>query len=320
VIGRSIDELRNLRSVVSRSLLLGVIPAFALALLAGMALSQRVQRRIVSANEIFDRIMRGNLQERLPVLNKADDFDRLAISVNRMLDEIERLVKQIKGATDSIAHDLRTPLTRMHTRLERSRTEGHADGNIDDVVDHALADLDLTLGIISALLRIAEIEDGRRRSAFSIVDMAMVARTVAELYEPIAEEKNLTLAVSIEAVPPIRGDYELLIEAIANLLDNAIKFTPAGGRVAIEVTKTVDGGVIVRVADSGTGIPTEERAAVFQRFYRARQSRHIPGYGLGLSMVQAIADLHGFTIAISDGNPGAVIDVTCRPASELSAA
>ena len=229
VIGRSIDELRNLRSVVMRSLLLGVFPALALAFAVGGLLSQRTQRKIVTANEVVDRIMRGNLHERLPVPSKTDDFDRMAAGINRMLDEIERMVKQIKGVTDSIAHDLRTPLTRMHTRLERTRSEGHAPGDIDEVVDRALSDLDLTLGIITALLRIAEIEDGQRRSAFSIVDLAAVVHTVSELYEPIAEEKDLKLEVDARSVPPVRGDYELLIEAVANLVDNAIKFTPAGG-------------------------------------------------------------------------------------------
>ncbi len=320
VIGRSIDELRNLRSIVIRSLLLGVIPALAMAFAVGGLLSQRTQRRIVGANAVIDRIMHGNLDERLPVRQGADDFDRISLSINRMLDEIERMVRQIKGVTDSIAHDLRTPLTRMHTRLERTRIEGHAPGDIDEVVDRALGDLDLTLGIITALLRIAEIEDGQRRSAFTIVDLATVVHTVTELYEPIAEEKNLKLEIDASAVPPVRGDYELLIEAVANLVDNAIKFTPPYGLVRIALSQPEPGRVTLRVADTGPGIPENERRAVFQRFYRARQALPFRGHGLGLSLVQAIADLHGFTINISDGRPGAVFDMACQAISRQSAA
>jgi signal transduction histidine kinase len=235
-----------------------------------------------------------------------------------MLDEIERLVKQIKGVTDNIAHDLRTPLTRMHARLERSRAE--APANIDEVVDRALGDLDLTLGIITALLRIAEIEDGRRRAAFTVVDLAAVIRTVADLYEPIAEDKDITLEVDIRPVPPVHGDYELLIEAIANLVDNAIKFSPAGGRVSVKLFQAEAGRAAIRVADTGPGIAEQERGAVFQRFYRSRQAISVRGHGLGLSLVQAIADLHDFTVTISDGHPGAVFDVACRTISKESAA
>lgn len=320
VIGRSIDELRNLRFLVMRSLLLGVFPALALAFAVGGLLSQRTQRKIVAANAVVDRIMRGSLHERLPVPDKADDFDRMAVGVNRMLDEIERMVRQIKGVTDNIAHDLRTPLTRMHTRLERTRSESHAPGDIDEVVDRALGDLDLTLGIITALLRIAEIEDGQRRSAFAIVDLAAVVHTVAELYGPIAEEKDLTLEVDARSVPPVRGDYELLIEAVANLVDNAIKFTPSGGRVAVALSQAEGGRAMIRVSDTGPGVPADERRAVFQRFYRSRQALPFRGHGLGLSLVQAIAELHDFTVTISDGHPGAIFEMACQTISRQSAA
>lgn len=320
VIGRNIDELSNLRDVVSRALMLGVIPALMLAMLAGLLLSLRTQRRISAANLSLDRVMRGNLEERLPVSPALDDFDRVAVNVNRMLDEIQRLVTQVKGAVDNIAHDLRAPLARMHTRLERSRSEGPKSKNIDEFVDRTLADLELTLGVIAALLRIAEIEDGRRRSAFAVVDLARVVNTVAELYGPIAEEHGVDLQVEARLVPPVRGDYELLIEAVGNLIDNAIKFTPSGGRVRMSVAAPEDGRVVIRVMDTGPGIPEAERGAVFQRFYRMRGSGHIQGHGLGLSLVRAITDLHGFSVTISDANPGAIFDLVCRPMSQQSAA
>jgi signal transduction histidine kinase len=320
IIGRSIVELQNLRTIVTRSLLLGVFPAAILAILAGVGLSLRTQRRIVAANQTVARIMRGNLRERLPVKGTSDDFDRLTISVNRMLDEIERLVNQIRGVTDNIAHDLRTPLTRMHTRLIATRNESRDPNDIDDVVDRALTDLNLTLGIITALLRISEIEDGRRRAAFAILDMSDVVQTVADLYEPIAEEKNLEFDLDMSVTAQVRGDRELLIEAVANLVDNAIKYTPAGGKVCVRSFQDDRGAVVIRVADSGTGIPQSEYDAVFQRFYRSRATRHIQGHGLGLSLVQAIAHLHNFAIQISDGRPGAIFDLVCQIQSEQSAA
>jgi signal transduction histidine kinase len=319
VLGRSIVELENLRGVVTRSLLLGVIPAALLALLAGVSLSLRTQRRIHAANQTVARIMRGNLRERLPVRGNSDDFDRLTISVNRMLDEIELLVNQVRGVTDNIAHDLRTPLTRMHTRLAATRTAGQDPNDIDDVVDRALTDLNLTLGIITALLRISEIEDGRRKAAFAIVDMAEVLRTVVDLYEPVAEEKNLRFTVDLAVTPPVSGDRELLIEAVANLVDNAIKYTPADGTVNIKTRSGAD-GLVVEIADNGPGVPETEREAIFQRFYRSKGTRHIDGHGLGLSLVQAIVQLHGFSVRVRNGQPGAVFELICQTRREQSAA
>jgi signal transduction histidine kinase len=320
VIGRDIDELRNLRSLVTRALLLGVVPAFFIALLAGVVLSRRMREKIVAANETVDRVMQGNLHERLPVSSNADDFDHLAAGVNRMLDEIERMVDQIKGAVESIAHDLRTPLIQMHTRLERSRTRGQQSKEMDEIVDRALVDLETTLGIITALLRIAEIEDGRRRTAFALVDMTSVARTVFDLYEPIAEEKELRFGFEPGRVTPVLGDQELLTELLTNLVDNAVKFTPIGGHVDITIVQEADDRVTVRVSDTGPGIDEEERAQVFQRFYRANQTRHIQGHGLGLSLVQAVARLHGFEVNIGNGDPGTVFELTCRVAHGQSAA
>ncbi len=319
VLGRSIVELENLRGVVTRSLLLGVIPAALLALLAGLSLSVRAQRRIYAANQTVTRIMRGNLRERLPVKGNSDDFDRLTISVNRMLDEIERLVNQVRGVTDNIAHDLRTPLTRMHTRLAATRSAGRDPNDIDDVVDRALTDLNLTLGIITALLRISEIEDGRRKAAFAIVDMAEVLRTVVDLYEPVAEEKGLRFNVELAVMPPVSGDRELLIEAVANLIDNAIKYTPAGGTMTVR-THNGNDRLVVEIADNGPGVPETEREAIFQRFYRSKGTRHIDGHGLGLSLVHAIVQLHGFSVRVRNGGPGAIFELICQTRREQSAA
>lgn len=310
VVGRSIDELDNLASVVRRALELGGVPALTLALLTGVFLSVRALRQVKAVNQTAERIMEGNFRERLPIGGTDDEFDRLAASVNKMLDEIESLVDQVKGVSDNIAHDLRTPLTRMHTRLERARSAARSREELEDCIDRAISDLDTTLRIVTALLRIGEIEDGRRRAGFAAVDLGGVARGVAELYEPIAEEKQINFVLTIGSVSPVQGDRELLIEAVANLVENAIKFTLPGGRV--ELGAINEGGVpIVRVADSGPGISPDERGAIFRRFYRSEPSRNIQGSGLGLSLVEAIARLHGFRITVDDASPGSIFTLVC---------
>jgi signal transduction histidine kinase len=311
-IARDVGELSELQRIVRRALLLGAIPALLLALAAGALLSWRELRRVRTVHRAVARILQGDLRERLPALNSADDFDRLAMAVNRMLDEIERLLEEIKGVGDNIAHDLRTPLTRVRARLERCREATRSPAEMENGIDVAIAGLDQTLGIITALLRIAEIEDGNRRAAFGEIDLARIVRDVAELYGPIAEDADIELAVTAAEPRPVRGDRDLLVEAVANVLDNAIKFAPAGSRIDLAVIDGTD-GPIVRVRDRGPGIPPEERQQVLKRFYRADKSRHLPGSGLGLGVVSAVMALHRFSIAIGDAEPGCVFDLICAP-------
>ncbi|HEY7990424.1 MAG TPA: HAMP domain-containing sensor histidine kinase [Stellaceae bacterium] len=311
-IARDVTELRQLQRVVRRALFLGAIPALVLALAAGALLSWRELRRVRMVNRAVARIMQGDLKERLPAGNPADDFDRLAMAVNRMLDEIGRLLEEIKGVGDNIAHDLRTPLTRVRARLERSREADRPTAELEAAIDVAIAGLDQTLGIITALLRITEIEEGNRRAAFGEIDLARIVCDVAELYGPIAENAHIELAVVAPAPRPVKGDRDLLVEAVANVLDNAIKFSPADSRIDLAVFDGPE-GPIVRVRDRGPGIPPEERAQVLKRFYRADKSRHLPGSGLGLGVVSAVMNLHRFRIAIDDGEPGCVFDLICTP-------
>jgi len=259
----------------------------------------------------MERIIAGDLQKRLPTRGGDDPFDKLAGIVNRMLDRIESLLREIAGTGDDIAHDLRTPLTRVRASLERGRDNAASLGALQAVVDRAIGGLDQTLTIITALLRIAEIEQGRRREAFGDVALETIVREVAELYAPIAEDKQLELRVETATAPPIRGDRDLLFEAIANLVDNAVKFTPAGGAVRLAVVRG-EGGPIVRICDTGPGIAESEREAVVKRFYRSDKSRRTPGTGLGLSLVAAIARLHEFRLSIS-GNAGCVVELACWP-------
>jgi signal transduction histidine kinase len=312
IIGRNAESLQLLRDTVLRALGLGVIPAMILALFAGAFVSWRAQKRVKAVHRATERIMRGDLHERLPTRGTNDDFDRLANSVNRMLDEIGRLLDNVKKAGSDIAHDLRTPLARLRIRLERGKEGAQSREELRALVASAIVDLDQTLSVITTVLRIGEIEAGRRRIGFTDFDLGDLAEEVAQIYEPIAEEKGVALQVSATPALHIRGDRALMLEALANLVQNAIKFTPAGGHVAI-VTATSERGPTMRVIDDGPGIPQHER--VFERFHRVDKSRGLDGSGLGLSLVAAIAKFHRFHVDLADAAPGCIFEIVCRPQS-----
>ena len=309
-IGRNIDELAEIAEIVEWALVLGLLPAVGFAVVIGMILSRRAHARLVEVNRRIHRIVAGDLRERLPIGGRDDPFDRLAVSVNRMLDEMEALIHEIAGVGDDIAHDLRTPLTRVRVRLERARDRATTVEEFRTVADQSIAGLDQLLTIITALLRIAEIERGRRLEGFSRVRLASLLREVADLYDPIAEDKGVTLQVdAADDEATVHGDRDLLFEAIANLVDNAVKFTPAGGRVELALLRQ-EGEFVVRVKDTGSGIAESEREAVTKRFYRSDKSRQAGGLGLGLSLVAAIVKLHGFRFAILAG-PGCTAEIAC---------
>jgi signal transduction histidine kinase len=319
VIGRSSEELERLRSEVARALKLGLLPAVLLSLATGVILSWRASTRVKEVNEAVERIMGGQLRERLPVHGTADDFDRLAGSVNRMLDEIERLLDEISATGDEIAHDLRTPLTRVRARLENARRRNLSVEELQSAIDKSMVGLDQTLAIITALLRIREIEAGRRRAGFSEVDVGEVIAATDELYQPIAEDRDIRLTLQIEAAATVLGDRDLLFEMVGNLVDNALKFTPPGGAVSVTLVET-RGGLMLRIADTGQGILPEERERVLKRFYRSARNQQVPGVGLGLSLVAAIAKLHEIRIAFEDGNPGCIIELHFEGAARRAAA
>jgi len=252
--------------------------------------------------------MLGQLRERLPTHGGRDDFDRLALSVNRMLDEIERLLNEIRATGDEIAHDLRTPLTRVRARLERALDPARSHDELKDAINKAIIGLDQALTVITALLRIREIEAGQRRSGFSEVDLQAIVLSIAELYQPIAEEKGVHFEIVSHDLRPVRGDRDLLMEAVGNLVDNAIKFTPRSGSVQLSLLERGTDQVI-RIADTGPGVAPQEREMIFARFYRSERTRQVAGTGLGLSLVAAIAKLHNISISIQDNNPGCIVDL-----------
>jgi signal transduction histidine kinase len=311
IVGRSVDGFLELRAKAARGLLIGLSPAVVLCILGGVILGLRTQKRLTELKRAARRIVAGHLIERLPTRSRGDDLDQLAEIVNSMLDEIAKLVNDIRGIGEDIAHDLRTPLTRVRTRLERARDHAESRDELADAVDKGIAGIDQTLAIVTALLRIAEIEHDRRSAGFAPVDLAEIVQEVVELYEPIADDKGLQLDASVDAHAIVHGDRDLLMDAVANLVDNAVKFTSAPGKILVEL-QTGTGGPTIRVRDSGPGIAETERDSVLRRFYRSDKSRHSPGIGLGLNLVDAIAKQHGFTLSIGDAHPGCIIALICR--------
>ena len=309
VIGRNVDETGEISRVVGGALAFGLLPAFCFWLLAGAWLSVRAQRRVEEVNLRVQRIIAGDLRERLPHGNIDEPFSRLAAIVNGMLDELETTINALAGVGNDIAHDLRTPLTRARLTLERGRTNATTLEQLQATADKAIAGIDQSLSIVTALLRLAEIENSRRSSAFGRVALDEMLREVCDMYEPIAEDKHIALNVGTSGSLYVHGDRDLLLEAVANLVDNAIKFTPENGAVKLELLRG-EGETLLRVTDTGPGISDQEHDAVLRRFYRSDKIRNTPGVGLGLNLVSAIVKLHGFRLIIHSG-PGGRVEIIC---------
>ncbi len=286
---------------------------------AGAFVSWRAQQRVKSVHRSAERILFGDLSERLPVHGTDDDFDRLARSVNLMLDEIGRLLDSVKGAGNDIARDLRSPLARLRERLARAKETAPGLDAQRQLVDDAVVELDRALAMITTLLRIGEIEAGRRRAGAETFDLAALAEEVGQIYQPLAEDAGLAFDIAAAPGLPITADRGLMLEAIANLVQNAIKFTPPGGTVRLAAMATPEGPA-VRVADTGPGIPFAARGRIFERFYRLNPLPQDDGSGLGLSLVAAIAKFHGYRVTIDDDAPGAVFTLLCSPMPALAAA
>jgi signal transduction histidine kinase len=299
VVGRDVDEMTRLRQYM----LVGLLWSGGVALLGGLGFgllfSASQLRRIKEIRRLSHRIAQGNLNTRLPERGK-DELAWLSQIVNHMLDEIARLMSEVKSACDGIAHDLRTPL--IHIRSLLARIDA-AQLPPDDAqcLQQAVGEADEVLSRFAAILRISEIEALHRRSAFSDTEMHVLCQHVGDLYAPVAADKGVTLALELQPVGPVPADYALMFEALANIVDNAIKFAGDNGKVVIAVQPCKEGPRIT-VCDDGPGIPADDRVAVLQRFYRSERTRDTPGSGLGLSIVQAVAHLHEFRLTLGDAN------------------
>ncbi len=311
LLGRSLVEVYEIRSTVLRSLMAGIGPAIALALAIGAFFARRATKRLAVIHETIARIMKGDLGARLPYGRSDDDIDKISRAVNLMLDELARLLDQLKSVGDNIAHDLRTPLAVMRAKLERGLAAENDDHALRLAVEEALDQLDRSIVMIAALLRVSAIESGLRAAAFQEIDLSKICADLFEFYEPVALAKSIEMTLETPVAAPMRGDADLMREAISNLIDNAIKFTPSGGRVRLE-TAIVDQRPVIRVYDNGAGIPASERDKVFQRFYRAETGQGASGHGLGLSIAKTIAALHGLALTVKDNAPGARFELSPR--------
>ncbi len=314
VVARDADEFLDVRADLVRGAAIGIIPAILLSLGGGVLVGYASERRLRRLNAVAERIIGGDLLERLPEHAGGGELDRLCIIVNRMLERLQEVVSALKGTGDNIAHDLRTPLTSLRARLERTMASAGADTAIATSLGQSIQNVDQALSIITALLRISEIRHTRRRSEFGAFTLADALRETAESYQPVAEEKGIALKWSAERHATIVGDRQLIVEALVNLVDNAVKFTPGGGQVRIELQGSPSQPIIV-VADSGPGIAANEQPTVFKRFHRGDSSRTTPGSGLGLSLVAEIMRLHDFSVVIGDNRPGCRIELLCWPGS-----
>ena len=302
LVGRDLRDATVFRIRILTTLAWSGLIALGLGIAGGVIMTRNMLRRVEAVAKTTEQIIRGDFAQRVPLSGSGDEFDQLGSNLNVMLDQIERLMAGMRQVTDNIAHDLRTPLSRLRARLEVTLLEKPDTGRYAEALRETISEADQLLGTFNALLSIAEAEAGSRRDTATVVDLAEIARAVAELYEPVAEEKGLVLRFDAPRPVNVRGDRHLLSQAIANLLDNALKYTPAGN-VALSV-RGADQTARVEVADSGPGIPADRREAVFDRFVRLEGSRSTPGNGLGLSLVRAVARLHDGTATLEDNNPG----------------
>jgi signal transduction histidine kinase len=303
LVARDVHERSDTERMFTTALPWSVALMLTLGLVGGAVMSRNLLKRLDQINSTSREIMAGHLSRRLPVSRAGDEFDTLARNLNRMLERIERLMKGMREVTDSVAHDLRSPLNRLRNRLEGTLRRLPVDDQEAPEIEAAITETDRLISTFDSLLLIAEAEAGAARNSMSRVNLSALAHDVWELYQPVAEESGIALEMMPAQPLEVRGNGNLLSQALANLVDNAIKYTPSGGKVTIAAEQNGK-GAIVSVADNGPGIPEDDRPRAIERFVRLEASRHSPGTGLGLSLVAAVARLHEARLELSDNQPG----------------
>jgi len=304
LVGRDMAAWKPLERRFAYGLSAAVVFLLGFGVAGGVLIRRELLAKVDNIRQTVSAIMQGNLRSRLPVRNSGDELDTLSRTINGMLDHIEHLIRGISGVSNSIAHDLRTPLAELRSRLEGlsltrpSATETFAE------IEGAVADVDRVIRIFNALLRLAELDTGARRSGFVRVDAASVTAEVVEFYEPAAELKGASFSFHKSGDVTISGDPVLLAQAVSNLIDNSLKYVGEAGAIDVHVGRRADGAVEIAVADDGPGISDTDRPNAVERFFRGDASRGSPGVGLGLSIVDAVARLHGGVLQLTDNQPG----------------
>jgi signal transduction histidine kinase len=303
LVGREVEDRLQIQSLIKQAFGWGLALTLLLGLAGGFVISRGMLGRVDAINRTTSRIMAGELGQRIALSGSRDEFDQLAANLNAMLDQIERLLQGMRQVTDNIAHDLRTPLNRLRSRIEVALLGEPDRADSRAVLEQILIDAETMIGTFNALLEIARAEAGSDRTGFAPVDLARLCQDMAELYEPLAEDKGVRFERSCPADAWVRANGHLLAQAVANLLDNAIKYTPASGQVRLAVERG-PGRLAITVADTGPGVPAADRERVLERFVRLDATRSTPGNGLGLSLVAAVAKLHGAELVLEDNHPG----------------
>jgi signal transduction histidine kinase len=309
LVARDAEVLHKARELATTGIAWTLAIAVPLALVSGFFISSMTLRRIELISETTNRIRDGNLAERVPLSGSGDEFDRLAGSINGMLDAIQDLTDSIRQVSNDIAHDLRTPLTRLRQGLETALRKGRRPEEFKEAIDHALKQVDTILTIFGALLRIGQIEAGTRRAHFAEHSLSELLSSLVETYGPVAADCGKRLDAQITEGLAVLGDQELLTQMMANLIENALEHTPTGTEIVVTLVRE-RGEALATVSDNGPGIPSEVRDKAFRRFYRLDASRQSRGSGLGLSIVAAIAKLHDVEVELTDNAPG--LRVTLR--------
>ncbi len=312
LVGQKTLSLDRFVGEIDRAFDLAIVLVFVIAAVASVFVTRRTVGRIEAINAISRSIMQSGLDKRVPLRGSHDEWDELATNLNGMLERIQFLMAEVKQATDNVAHDLRTPLARMRARLEKASAQDREKERDQLLIDETIVDLEGVLRMFSSLIRISQIETYDVSQSFRPVDLAQIADDVVELFDAAAEKKNIRLQRAGDRKVDIGGDRDLLFDALAKIVDNALKYGHEGGLVSVEARQTASGAT-VSVSDDGPGIPESERERVFRRFYRLEWNRGSPGNGLGLSLVSAVARLHGAAISLSDNSPGLRLQLAFPP-------
>jgi signal transduction histidine kinase len=307
LVGQDTSVLREMKALIAEAFGIGLVITLVLAVLGSAAISTAVLNRVETVSKTARAIIGGNLSQRVPLRGTGDEFDDLATSINAMLDRIEDLMRNIRQVSNDIAHDLRTPLTRLRQRLEHACRNASTEEELREALGGSISQVDSILETFGALLRIAQIEAGRTRLK-SQIDVTRLLTGIVEDFAPAAEDRGQSLVAEVDMGVNVTGDRELLTQMIVNLVDNAIRHSQAGARIAVQA-KSVGGGLELAVSDTGPGIPSEEQENVLRPFYRLETSRTTEGSGLGLSLVAAIAKRHDAKLSLADNAPGLRVSV-----------
>jgi signal transduction histidine kinase len=311
MVGADLNQQKHLLNKIFSVVASAIAIIFTLALLGGVLMGRRILKRIDAVRKTAGEIIEGDLTQRMPFTRRNDEFDRLSLVLNRMLQRLEQSMQGMREVTDNLAHDLRTPLNRLRNRLELTLLKNPDTVDYKKSQQEAIEDVDTLINTFNSLLNIAQTESGAKGNHFETVDLSQLMNGLGELYDVVAEEENISFNYQIEDNLEVQGNQQLLAQAFTNLIDNAVKYTPEKGHIDLQANRK-DSSVIITISDTGAGIPKEQREHVFKRFVRLDNARTSVGNGLGLSLVKAVMDQHEAEIILGDNQPGLIVEVRLK--------